>query len=105
MKKMNIALVVIAGGSLALAGCNQSTPAKPTVTDNSEVSETNVVTEANVAEPVSKGPSVTTNAAAEADFRPEPPSPDAQTQDDADATGMTARVHRDEAPANETTAP
>ncbi len=35
------------------------------------------------------------------ELRDTPPDPDAQTLDDADATGMTARVNRDAA-ANET---
>ncbi len=34
--------------------------------------------------------------------RATPVDPDAQTLDDADATGMTARIRRDEATANET---
>ncbi len=94
---------VIVAGLLALAGCNRSTPEQPEAADNGVVPETNVTTATNTAAPVAKAPSVTANASAPAEMRPEPSAPDAQTQDDADATGMTARVHRDDAPANETT--
>ncbi len=101
MKKMTVATAAaITAGLLALAGCNRS-PEQPAATDNGVVSETKVTTESNVAAPVVKAPSVTANTS-EAVARPEPPAPDSQTQDDADATGMTARVHRDDAPANET---
>jgi hypothetical protein len=104
MKKITVASAALfAAGLLALAGCNRS-PEQPAATDNGVVSETNVTTESNVAAPVAKPPSVPANAS-EAVVRPEPSAPDSQTQDDADATGMTARVHRDDTPANETTAP
>lgn len=105
MKKMSVATAVVIGAGLALAGCNRSAPEQPADTDNAAVPETNVTTTAsNVAAPVIKAPTVTANAS-EAIARPEPAAPDAQTQDDADATGMTSRVHRDDVPANETTAP
>jgi hypothetical protein len=105
MKKMNVATAAAIGaGLLALAGCNRSTPEQPSVADNGVVPETNVTTASNTVAPVTKAPSASSNAS-EAVARPEPPAPDSQTQDDADATGMTARVHRDDAPANETTAP
>ena len=105
MKKMSVATAAVIGaGLLALAGCNRSGPEQPAETDNTTVSETNVTTTAsNTAAPVIKPPSVAANAS-EAIARPEPVAPDAQTEDDADATGMTSRVHRDDVPANETTA-
>jgi hypothetical protein len=82
----------------ALAGCDSSTPesAAPAenIADNTEAVNVVVPEEAPVPE--------TLNAAAVEAPRETPPDPDAQTQEDADATGMTARVRRDEAPANET---
>ena len=106
MKKLNmIGAGAVAAGLLALAGCNNRSSDQPAAPDNGVVSETNVTTESNVAVPVAKPSSTTSNATAAIDVRPEPPAPDAQTQDDADATGMTSRVHRDDAPANLTTAP
>ena len=105
MKKMTFAsAAILAAGLLALAGCNNRSSEQPAAPDNAVVTETNVTTESNVAVPVAKAPS-TTNATAAVDLRPAPTAPDSQTQDDADATGMTSRVHRDDAPANETTAP
>ena len=106
MKKMTFAsAAILAAGLLALAGCNNRSSEQPAAPDNAVVTETNVTTESNVAVPVVKAPSTASNATAAIDLRPEPAAPDSQTQDDADATGMTSRVHRDDAPANETTAP
>lgn len=104
MKKNVAAGAVIVAALLALAGCSQSAPEQPAPTDNATESETPVATPSNMATPVAKAPEVTANAA-EAITRPEPPAPDTQTQDDADATGMTARVHRDDMPANDASAP
>ena len=93
-------IAALAGGLLALtalAGCNNSTP-------ESSAPAENVANEAepmNVVVPDETAPPETTNAATLEDTRETPPDPDAQTQEDADATGMTARVRRDEA-SNET---
>ena len=83
----------------ALAGCDKSTPDQPAASENGAVPETNVTEGANTAAPAAPTQSVTTNAT-EAAVRDAPLPPDEQTQDDADATGMTSRVNRGEAPAN-----
>jgi hypothetical protein len=91
----------VAAGLIALAalsGCDSSTPEQPAPAENA----VDAAEPANVVVPVEAAPPETVNAAAEADARETPPDPDAQTLDDADATGMTARVRREE-PANETT--
>jgi hypothetical protein len=85
----------------ALAGCDKSAPDQPAASENGAVPETNVTEPANAAAPAVTAHSVTTNAT-EAVAREAPLPPDEQTQDDADATGMTARVRRDEAASNET---
>lgn len=88
----------------ALAGCDWFKPAPPPQTSENA----NSVIEENVVEPplpVTNGTApAETNAAAAAELRDAPPAPDAQTQDDADAVGMTAHVKRDEGTGN-TTAP
>ena len=82
----------------ALAGCDNPAP-PPETTNNSAAVE-------NVDEPEAPPPAANvatpdaTNAADAAELRETPPAPDAQTQDDADAVGMTAHVRRDEAPGN-----
>ncbi|MEO6215531.1 MAG: hypothetical protein ABIO86_05845 [Sphingomonas sp.] len=83
----------------ALAGCDKSTPDQPVANENGAVPETNVTEATNAAAPTAPTQSVTTNAT-EAVARDAPLPPDEQTQDDADATGMTSRVNRGEAPAN-----
>ena len=83
----------------ALAGCDKSTPDQPAASENGAVPETNVTEATNTAAPAAPTQSVTTNAT-EAAVRDAPLPPDEQTQDDADATGMTSRVNRGEAPAN-----
>jgi hypothetical protein len=83
-----------------LGGCDWFKPAPPPKTSE------NVTTtiEENVVEPPLPSTNGTvpaeTNAAAAAELRDAPLAPDAQTQDDADAVGMTAHVRRDEAPGN-----
>jgi hypothetical protein len=85
----------------ALAGCEKSAPDQPVASENGAVPETNVVEAANTTAPAAVTHSVTTNAT-EAVAREAPTPPDEQTQDDADATGMTSRVTRGEALANST---
>lgn len=80
----------------ALSGCEKSAPEQPVPENALNESEAE-----NVVVPVETAPPETTNATAETEVRETPPDPDAQTLDDADATGMTSRVRRDEA-ANET---
>jgi hypothetical protein len=91
----------VAAGLIALAalsGCEKSTPEQPAPAENA----VNAAEPANVVVPVETPPTETVNTAAEADMRETPPDPDAQTLDDADATGMTSRVRREEDAANET---
>jgi hypothetical protein len=85
----------------ALSGCDKPAPDQPVASDNGAVPETNVVeVTTNAATPAATH-AVTTNAS-EAVVREAPTPPDEQTQDDADATGMTARVNRDGPPVNST---
>src|SRR4051812_42865091 len=90
----------VAAGLLALtalAGCNNSTPESSAPVEN----VTNEAEPMNVVVPEETPAPETANAATIEETRETPPDPDAQTQEDADATGMTARVRRDET-ANET---
>ncbi|TGX55675.1 hypothetical protein E5A73_00615 [Sphingomonas gei] len=99
MNLKRIALLASAAGALALGGCggrdepkapNNAEDMTPIETENSTV-ETTVPTEAPAAPRIDN---VTSEAPPEA--APPSLSADEQTQDDADATGMTARVSRDE---------
>ncbi len=84
-----------------LAGCSNSEPENPPA----EAPETSTVSDAPA--PAPEAP-VTTTVAEPTGLQPplvvpeaesvEPTPPDAQVLEDADATGMTARVRRDEAP-------
>ncbi|WP_404338250.1 hypothetical protein AB2M62_04900 [Sphingomonas sp. MMS12-HWE2-04] len=104
MNTKRIALfAALAAGSLALASCSGGG-------DKEEQPEANSTVE-TVTEPVNMTPLPTEAPAApqidnaEAEAQPPVPphviTPDQQTQEDADATGMTARVSRDET-ANDT---
>jgi len=98
MRKIATATALIALATLA--GCDK--PAPPPEATNSaapaeNVDEPEAPPPANVAAPVQA------NAAAAAELREAPPPPDVQTQDDADAVGMTSHVRRDEPPSNTTT--
>ena len=93
----------IAGGllaTMALAGCSRSEPEQPPA-DVNMVEDTGVTETEAAPAPVEPAP---VEAAPPAPAVVEPPrekpiAPDEQMLDDADATGMTARVTRDEAPA------
>ena len=93
----------IAGGllaALALAGCSRSEPEQPP-TDVNMVEDTGVTETEAAPAPVEAAP-VEAPPVAPAVVEPpreKPVAPDEQMLDDADATGMTARVTRDEAPA------
>jgi len=95
-KKIATATALIA--LTTLAACDNPAP-PPETSNNSAAVE-------NVDEPEAPPPAANivtpdaTNAADAAELRDTPPAPDAQTQDDADAVGMTAHVRRDEAPGN-----
>lgn len=92
--------------TLALGGCSRSEPDAAPVTENATY-EDEAPTEAAAPPVVDEAPApVAPEVKAEA-----PPAaeiaPDVQVQDDADATGMTARVRRDgsDAPTQEDEAP
>ena len=97
MNIKRIALLASAAGALALGACSGGDDEATAPTGNVEnmtpievTNESPVATEAPAAAPVDN---LTTT-----DVEPTPStlSADEQTQDDADATGMTARVSRDE---------
>jgi hypothetical protein len=92
MKISTIALLAAAGLSLAACGHKEEEAAPDANLTNITVPEdapVNVTTETPIAAP-------TQNSAAAAPAAPVELAPEAQTQDDADATGMTARISRDE---------
>jgi hypothetical protein len=100
---------MIAAGVTAfamLAGCSRSTPDEPPAETNETVQEAPAPVPVPAPSPAPK------RAPATSESTPTPPvadeaepqaGPDAQMLDDADATGMTARVTRDDAAANEVT--
>jgi hypothetical protein len=98
---------IAAGAALlaltTLGGCDWFKPAPPVRTSENATA----TIEENVVEPPlpsSNGSApAEVNAAATSELREAPPAPDAQTQDDADAVGMTSHVRRDEPLANSTT--
>ena len=99
----------LAAGLLMLSACSRSEPEQP-LDDN--MTEQAPVDEATPdAAPPPAEPSATPTAAADTNTAaieapPEKPvAPDAQMIEDADATGMTARVSRDEQPAANDQAP
>jgi hypothetical protein len=90
-KKIATATALIA--LTTLAACDKPAPPPETVNNVAAVEnidEPEAPPPANVAAPAES------NAAAAAELREVPPAPDVQTQDDADAVGMTAHVRRDE---------
>jgi hypothetical protein len=88
---------------MALAGCSQSEPDQPPADTNMIEDEGVTEPEAAAAPAPAPAETVPTEPAATANAvepeREAPITPDEQMLDDADATGMTARVTRDEAPA------
>jgi hypothetical protein len=90
MKTRTTLLIAIAG--LSLAACSGSKPEETTANETivANIGEPDTVTNVTIDEPTEP---VTTNIAT----TPAPVAtlaPDEQTQDDADATGMTAKVDR-----------
>ena len=98
-RKLALATTLLA--LAALGGCHKPAP-PPEQPDNAAPVEANIATPSETPAPANAVAPVDANAAAAADLRETPPAPDAQTQDDADATGMTAHVKRDEAAGNAT---
>jgi hypothetical protein len=86
-----------------LGGCDWFKPAPPPETTNNAAAVESIDEPAETAPPANVAAPTDANAA-DAELRAAPPAPDAQTQDDADAVGMTAHVRRDEGAGN-TTAP
>ena len=103
MRKMKTG-AALAAGLLLLAACSRSEPEQPLEGNMTEQAPMDEATPDALpsAEPTeSLPPTVDANTAA-IDVPPEAPvAPDAQMIEDADATGLTARVSRDEAPAND----
>lgn len=93
MKLATIALVAAAGLSLAACGHKEEEAAPDanltSITVPEDTTATNVVVETPTPEP-------TVNVVEPSPAPTIAITPDEQTQDDADATGMTARVSRDE---------
>lgn len=92
----------LAAGLLMLAGCSSSEPEQPldvNMSDQAPVEEEMLDASPTVEPTETLPPAMDTNSAA-IDVPPAAPvAPDAQMIEDADATGMTARVSRDEPPA------
>ena len=86
--------------AMALAGCSRSEPEQPpadvNMVEDTGVTETEAAPAPVEAAPVEVAPPAPTVVEPP---REKPVAPDEQMLDDADATGMTARVTRDEAPA------
>jgi hypothetical protein len=102
---------VAATALLALAtlgGCDRASPApQPAASDNALPADAGTPVDASVETNLAEAPSPPPASAAPTEApavapRAAPPAPDTQTLDDADATGMTARVRRDEAASNTT---
>jgi hypothetical protein len=94
MNTMRTAIVLLAG-SLLMAGCQKGPPAEdPATTENMDNIEV-VEPETNISLPAPENMTNVTNAA-NAAAPPPKISEDVQTRDDADATGMTARLPEDE---------
>ncbi|MGP7795908.1 hypothetical protein [Sphingomonas sp. CLY1604] len=90
---------MLAAAALLLAGCSRSEPEQPEEANMAEVAPLETATPEALpsAEPTPEPAAIDLNAVDEAP-PPEKIAPDAQMLDDADATGMTARVTRDAPP-------
>ncbi len=102
-RRIRIAVSATAG-LLALAACSRNEPEQPPV-ENATVEE---IAPDEAPSPVETPSAAPTPAAIDNSVAIAPPpveeiAPDMQVLDDADATGMTARVSRDEAPAADPT--
>lgn len=94
-----IATAIAVAALTTLAACDK--PAPPVEETNNSSAAVENVDEPEAPPPANVAVPAETNTTAE--MRDAPPAPDAQTQEDADAVGMTAHVKRDEA--GNTTAP
>ena len=100
MNRKPVFLLAAAAGTLALAGCSGGKDESEAPTSNAGTMAP-IEIENNAATTVpTEAPPATRIDNSTAETMPEPTAPslsaDEQTQDDADATGMTARVSRDE---------
>lgn len=96
MNIKRIALLATTAGALALGACSGGSEEASAVESNAaNMAPIEVANESPVA---TEAPAATRidNLTTDAEPAPETLSADEQTQDDADATGMTARVSRDE---------
>ena len=109
MKTSRIALAAVLVAGLSLAACNGGEKDSDEATANTEMTTENLsVPEAeNLTEVQDEAPAAPRIDNANTEAQPETApalSDDEQTRDDADATGMTARVSRDEAAGNQSDA-
>ncbi|WP_051683267.1 hypothetical protein [Sphingomonas sp. UNC305MFCol5.2] len=97
MNIKRIALLASVAGALALGACSGGKDEPEAPTSNVE-NMTPIVVENTATVPVDAPPATQIDnvATPHAETVPSDLSADEQTQDDADATGMTARVSRDE---------
>ena len=101
MKTNRIALAVLLAGGLSLAACTSGDEGRDEGTTNTEMTTENlsVPEPENLTEVQDEAPAApridNANTEAQPDAAPAL-SDDEQTRDDADATGMTARISRDE---------
>ncbi len=99
MKLKHIALLAAAGAALALGGCGGRDEAEAPTANAGSMTPIDVENDAAAMVPTEApaAPRID-NASTESEPAPAAPALDAdeQTQDDADATGMTARVSRDD---------
>lgn len=89
-----IATAIAVAALTTLAACDK--PAPPVEETNNSTAAVENIDEPEAPPPANVAMPADANAAT-AEMRDAPPAPDAQTQDDADAVGMTAHVKRDEA--------
>ncbi len=107
MIRTKMAAAALALAVTTLAGCDRPAP-QPAASDNATPTDEGTPVDASVETNLTEAapPPAASAAPVEAPAaapREAPPAPDAQTLDDADATGMTSRVHRgDEAVTNTT---
>jgi hypothetical protein len=97
MNIKRIALLASAAGALALGACSGGNDEATAPTGNVEnMTPIEVVNESPVATEAPAATRVDNLTTTDVEPTPSTLSADEQTQDDADATGMTARVSRDE---------
>lgn len=100
MRMRKTTMAALAAGVLLLGACSRSEPEQPAESDNAAEAvpaETPLPTAVPSEAPTEAAPAA--NDTALAPPAEQPVAPDAQMLDDADATGMTARVDRNGEPA------